>query len=61
VVDTTAAGDAFCGALGTQLGRGQPVDAAVRYANAPGALATTVLGAEPAMPRREAVESLMTR
>jgi ribokinase len=59
VVDTTAAGDAFCGALGTQLARGQPLEAAVGYANAAGALATTVLGAEPAMPRREAVERLM--
>ena len=59
VVDTTAAGDAFCGALGTQLARGQPLDAAVAYANAAGALATTVLGAEPAMPRREAVERLL--
>lgn len=61
VVDTTAAGDAFCGALGTQLALGRPLEAAVSYANAAGALATTVLGAEPAMPRREAVERLMTR
>jgi ribokinase len=61
VVDTTAAGDAFCGALGTQLARGRSLEAAVRYANAAGALATTVLGAEPAMPGREAVERLVTR
>jgi ribokinase len=61
VVDTTAAGDAFCGALGTQLARGRSLETAVRYANAAGALATTVLGAEPAMPRREAVEQLVTR
>jgi ribokinase len=60
VVDTTAAGDAFCGALAAQLARGRPLDAAVGYANAAGALATTVLGAEPAMPRLEAVEKLMS-
>jgi ribokinase len=59
VVDTTAAGDAFSGALATQLARGRPLDAAIAYANAAGALATTVLGAEPAMPRREAVERLV--
>jgi ribokinase len=59
VVDTTAAGDAFCGALGTQLALGRPLEAAVSYANAAGALATTVLGAEPAMPGREAVERLV--
>ncbi|MFL5807498.1 MAG: ribokinase [Roseiflexaceae bacterium] len=59
VVDTTAAGDAFCGALAAQLARGRPLAEAVRYANAAGALATTVLGAEPAMPRLDAVERLV--
>jgi ribokinase len=59
VVDTTAAGDAFCGALAAQLARGRTPAEAVRYANAAGALATTVLGAEPAMPRLEAVERLV--
>jgi ribokinase len=59
VVDTTAAGDAFCGTLGAQLARGRSLEVAVGYANAAGALATTVLGAEPAMPRLAAVEKLM--
>ncbi len=59
VVDTTAAGDAFCGALAAQLARGTALAEAIRYANAAGALATTVLGAEPAMPRLEAVEKLV--
>jgi ribokinase len=59
VVDTTAAGDAFCGALAAQLARGRPLAEALRYANAAGALATTVLGAGPAMPRLDAVERLV--
>ena len=61
VVDTTAAGDAFCGALAVQLARGRALEEAIRYANAAGALATTVLGAEPAMPSAEAVAQLMAR
>jgi ribokinase len=60
VVDTTAAGDAFCGALAVQLARGHTLEQAVRYANAAGALATTVAGAEPAMPRAEAVDRLVS-
>lgn len=59
VVDTTAAGDAFCGALAAQAGRGAALPEAVRFANAAGALATTVLGAEPAMPRLAAVKELV--
>ena len=50
VVDTTAAGDAFCAGLAVQLAQKQPPDAALRFANAAGALATTVMGAEPSMP-----------
>lgn len=61
VVDTTAAGDAFCGVLAVQLALGQPLEQAVRWANAAGALTTTVLGAEPAIPRRAAVEALVKR
>lgn len=50
VVDTTAAGDAFCGALATALARRESLEQATAYANAAGALAVTVLGAEPSMP-----------
>jgi ribokinase len=49
-VDTTAAGDAFAAGLGVGLAQGKPVSAAVRYACAAGALATTRHGAQPAMP-----------
>ena len=58
VVDTTAAGDAFCGALAMGLARGDNFVDAVAFANAAGALAVTVLGAAPSMPTAAQVEAL---
>lgn len=57
-VDTTGAGDAFVGALAVALIEGRPPRAALRFANAAGALATTRHGAQPSMPRRAEVEAL---
>lgn len=56
VVDTTAAGDAFVGALATRLADGAPIGEAVRFACAAGAEATTTAGAQPSLPAREAIE-----
>jgi ribokinase len=58
-VDTTAAGDAFTGALAVALADGTDLADAVRFANAAGALAVTRLGAQPSMPTRESVERFM--
>lgn len=60
-VDTTAAGDAFNGALGCALAEGQSLEAAIRFANAAGALATTKRGAQSSLPTREAIEKLLAR
>jgi ribokinase len=59
VVDTTAAGDAFCGALAARLAAGDAFDEALRYAIGAGALAVTVLGAQPSLPTLAAVERLL--
>ncbi len=59
VVDTTAAGDAFCGALATALAQGKTIEDAVAFANAAGALAVTVLGAQPSIPTAEKVEDFL--
>ena len=61
VVDTTAAGDAFTGALAVALAEGRMADEVLRFAIAAGSLACTVLGARPSLPRRGAVEALMAR
>ena len=49
-VDATGAGDAFVGALAVGLANGLPTEAAMRFANAAGAAATTSLGAQVALP-----------
>ena len=59
VVDTTAAGDAFVGGLAVAMGEGNSLYDSARMANAAGALATTVMGAQPAMPSRESVLNLL--
>ncbi|MEO0069865.1 MAG: PfkB family carbohydrate kinase, partial [candidate division WOR-3 bacterium] len=59
VVDSTGAGDAFRAGLAVSLASGKDIDEAVRFANACGALATTVLGAEPSMPTLDQVERFL--
>jgi len=61
VVDTTGAGDAFCGALASTLARGGDIETGLRRATAAGALAVGVLGATPSLPRAEAVDELLAR
>jgi ribokinase len=57
VVDTTAAGDAFNGALACAITERSMLDA-IRWANAAGAIATTKAGAQPSLPRRVDVDRL---
>ena len=56
VVDTTAAGDCFVGALTVALSEGQTAQEALRFAVSASALKVTKFGAQPGLPRREDVE-----
>jgi ribokinase len=58
-VDTTAAGDAFAGALAVRLAEGAQLSEAARFAAAAGAIAATRLGAQPGMPTRSEIEQLV--
>jgi ribokinase len=60
VVDTTAAGDAFIGGFASSLLRGVEIEAAVKYANACGALAATKFGAQPSLPTKEETEKFIS-
>jgi ribokinase len=59
VVDTTGAGDAFCGALAASLAAGGSLADAVRDGCAAGSLATESLGAQSALPTRKALDRLI--
>ena len=57
-VDTTGAGDSFAGAMAVALSEGKSTLEAVEFANCAGALACTILGAQPSLPFREDVERI---
>ncbi|QDT15742.1 ribokinase [Alienimonas californiensis] len=58
-VDTTAAGDAFAGALAVRWAATDDLDAAVRFANAAGALAASAAGAQDSMATAADIHALM--
>lgn len=60
VVDTTAAGDSFSGALSVALSQGKGIDEAVDFASAVGALTVTKKGAQPSLPTLEEVNAFLS-
>ncbi|MBO9997704.1 MAG: ribokinase [Cyanobacteria bacterium SID2] len=58
-IDTTAAGDAFNGALAAALDRGLPWTDALRWGAAAGALSTTQAGAQPSLLDLETLEEAL--
>jgi ribokinase len=60
-VDTVAAGDAFNGGLAAALDASLPLEQALRWGLAAGALSVTKSGAQQSMPSRQELEQLLDR
>lgn len=58
-VDSTAAGDVFCGALAVAIAEEKSLLDAVRFANAAAAISVMRLGAQPSAPGREEIEAFL--
>lgn len=59
VVDTTAAGDAFCGAFAASLDAGFGFTGALGRGVAAGSLACSCYGAQPSLPRKDEIETMI--
>jgi len=59
VVETTGAGDAFCGGFAAALAEGKPLLDAVRFGCATAGISVTRPGTAPSMPQRKEIDELM--
>ena len=59
VVDTTAAGDSFCGAFAAALDQGLGLTGALQHGIAAGSLACETLGAQSSIPDRQAIKTAL--
>ncbi len=58
-VDTTAAGDTFCGSLAVALAEGKPLKDSLRFASAAAAISVTRMGAQPSAPTRKEIDKFL--
>lgn len=58
-VDTTAAGDIFCGSFAVAVSEGKDVVAAARFASSASAISVTRVGAQPSAPTRSEIEAFL--
>lgn len=58
-VDTTAAGDTFCGAFAVAIVEGKSLNDALQFASAAAAISVTRMGAQPSAPKREEIDAFL--
>lgn len=58
-VDTTGAGDTYCGAFAAAIAQGRELTAAAAFASAAAALSVQALGAVPSIPTRARIEAMI--
>jgi ribokinase len=58
-IDTTAAGDSFCGAFAAALDQGFGLTGALQYGSTAGSLACKKLGAQSSIPEKAAIEDAL--
>ena len=58
-VDTTAAGDTFCGALAAELSKGRSWHETLEFASAAAAICVTRMGAQPSIPTETEVRNFL--
>jgi ribokinase len=60
-LDSTAAGDTFCGALAAELSKGHKWEQALRFATASAAICVTRMGAQPSIPTEREVDEFLNK
>ena len=58
-VDTTAAGDIFCGAFAVALVEGKSLKDSLQFASAAAAISVTRMGAQPSAPTRGEIDKFL--
>jgi ribokinase len=58
-VDSTAAGDTFCGALVAQLSKKVEIVEAIKFATAAAAICVTRIGAQPSIPKEKEIKEFL--
>ena len=58
-IDSTGAGDTFCGALAAELGNGHDWHEALKFATAASAICVTRMGAQPSIPSEKEVREFL--
>jgi ribokinase len=58
-IDTTAAGDTFCGAYAVALVEGRSAEESLKFASAAAAISVTRIGAQPSAPLRKEIDEFL--